>query len=273
MEKKKSFITTKRILTLKKENPYFSSYITAITELNRIYWTTKLSKDLIYEYREKLKLNTVVSIEIELPSVNGSEITKERQKGKVSDILKKAMRYDIFASSIVSSVTVVESYLESVIKRLYLKHPNKLTISLTKEDKEEEKNISIKSILNATSLEDLYKEVIDKKILRIMYLSPKEYFMSIKKTFGFNLEDELVDTFIEIKATRDLIVHSGGRVNSYYINKSGVKCRVTDTKQIIPLDIDYLLCSMVCMKKLITEIYKETSRIYLKKTKKSELFP
>lgn len=123
------------------------------------------------------------------------------------------------------------------------------------------------------AMEELYENVIRDKLLQLMYASPADYFGYLKNALGIELIKDLMEDYIEIKATRDLLTHSQGYLNEIYVQKSGSKARVTDLQQRIPLPSDYFKLSIGIMKRLVGDIYREASREFLGVTKHHKLYP
>jgi hypothetical protein len=86
------------------------------------------------------------------------------------------------------------------------------------------------------------------------------------------LDNNLILSYIEIKATRDLLVHNKGKVNEIYIQKVGVLARGTDTKQNIPISESYYLQSFSILKKIVRDTYEIASANYLKISDKKRLY-
>jgi len=275
MDKKKKF-RADRTKKLKKENPFFISYSKNIDSLNNIYVTTKLSRQGLIALREELKNNEPFKLEIEIPAVNGIEVIKEKDKSKIVEILKRSIRSELFINSLISAISITENFLEEVIRKVLQNHPGKLSVDIdskTKKEAQEERKIDLKDVLSASSLEELYENIINQRLHKLFYASPADYFKYLKNIIQIDLGQDLIDNYIEIKATRDLLVHNKGKVNSIYIDKVGTKARATDTRQNIPITEDYFLESIGVLKQIIRDTYESLSKEYLKVTDKRFLYP
>jgi hypothetical protein len=138
---------------------------------------------------------------------------------------------------------------------------------------EKDKVVPLKSVLSAKSIDDIIEEEVNHKLLQLMYAKSDDYFDFLEKGLSIKLSEDCKGGFIEIKATRDLVIHNGGKVNQVYIEKSGTKCRVTDTRQNIPIGDDYFLKSFGIMKQIVKDTYIQASKVFLKQTRMRELFP
>lgn len=263
-----------KLKKLKAENPFYLDYIKTTEDLNYEYYVTKLAIKGLAALREDLKAEKPFLLEIEVPTVNGKEIKKEKDKSKIVDILKKSIKTDLYANSINSGVSIIELFLENITRKILIKYPGKLSVDVNGKDKNEaeDKKINIKDILNAKSLEEIYLNLINQRIFKLFYASPKDYFKYLKKTIQIDLDDDLISTYIEIKATRDLVIHNNGKVNALYVQKAGSKARVSNPKQNIPFGEDYYMKSFSAFKNIVRCTYEIASKQYLKITDPKKLY-
>ncbi len=78
---------------------------------------------------------------------------------------------------------------------------------------------------------------------------------------------ECIDNLQEVAATRNIIVHSAGKVNSQYLELSGMKARIKKVGEDVPVDIDYLNTSCEIAKRFIEwliSIIKDKFKEYTK---------
>jgi hypothetical protein len=73
--------------------------------------------------------------------------------------------------------------------------------------------------------------VIRKQLVTVFYGSPERYFEYIENVLSIQIEKELKDTFAEIKASRDIIVHNSGIANEIYVGKRGMLCSKIPSRQ------------------------------------------
>lgn len=75
----------------------------------------------------------------------------------------------------------------------------------------------------------------------------------IEKLFAIKIDDDLWMKWVEIKASRDLIVHNKSIINKVYLDKSGTLARGKEGKEIV-VDEDYYKDLMILSKSLIGQI-------------------
>lgn len=71
-----------------------------------------------------------------------------------------------------------------------------------------------------------------------------------------SIDIEIKNKYVEINATRDLIVHNNGIVNEFYIRKSGDRARAQPGDR-INVDFEYFDESISCIKDLVISIHKQ----------------
>lgn len=89
-----------------------------------------------------------------------------------------------------------------------------------------ERKIEYSVILSSATKEDILRAMVDRELNELKYRNVEEWFSYIEKqvsSCAVSVED--VGRISEAKATRDVIVHNGGIVNSTYIRKSGTSAR------------------------------------------------
>lgn len=270
---------------LKKENKYYIPNIIAINSIHNIFYITDLTKQSLLEKRNELILSDDEYIESKIPDHNGVLKLKKKKKSKNVKILKEAIRFNLYSNSIISICSTTEIFLEKIIRISLRSQPKRLSQSVKKQYKKNplsepeievkvnESSIPLRNVLDSSNIEELYESVITDKILQLMYASPNDYFSYLDNVLGIKIDEDLKLSYIEIKATRDLLTHNQGFINDVYIQKSGKKARVTDKQQRIPLSEEYFNLTVGIMKQIINIIYKEASKVYLGITRDNRLYP
>ena len=118
------------------------------------------------------------------------------------------------------------------------------------------KTINIDMVLAAKSKEQLLSSLINKQMQGIFYGAPTRYLEYIEAILSIKLPTNVKDRFVEIKATRDLIVHNSGMVNETYLEKAGKLARAANHKK-LPVTADYFSSTTANLKKLVLVLYKQ----------------
>ncbi len=79
------------------------------------------------------------------------------------------------------------------------------------------KSIDLTEVLDSDSKEDLLKSIIRKHLILLFYAKPSLQFDYLSKVIGVEVKSDLRNAWIELKATRDLIIHSSGIINEIYL--------------------------------------------------------
>jgi len=117
--------------------------------------------------------------------------------------------------------------LGDLIRRIVLEFPAKLG---------SKRQIALKEVLEANSLRDLHIRATDALLNELSYKSPREFAIEAEKVLSLNLlECPSYHSYIEMKATRDVLIHNKGIANDTYASKaeshsrakSGMKLPVT----------------------------------------------
>jgi hypothetical protein len=83
------------------------------------------------------------------------------------------------------------------------------------------KNVELAEIVDCKSKEDLLLSVIEKHLISLFYASPSLQFDYLGQVTGVEVKTATRDSWIELKAARDLIVHNSGIINEIYLKKCG----------------------------------------------------
>lgn len=263
----------KHILKLSKRNPLFKFYFDANNALNQEFLVTALSIENLTLFREQCKKRDAgYKILISIPSTTGSTIKSETRKSKVVELLRQSIKTDMYSSSLGNCISIVEFFLGQLVYFVLKKYPPKLLLDVNGKTKQDDSNVALKSILEASSLDDVIESIIQKKVANLFYASPNDYLQYLKNVLDISIVESDFYNYVEVKATRDLIVHNNKKVNDIYIKKAGDYARVTNTCQMIPVNKTYYEKSVCNMKKLIRTIYIEAAKKHLKLSSDKDLF-
>ncbi|MFV0592987.1 MAG: hypothetical protein ACK5M7_16550 [Draconibacterium sp.] len=120
-------------------------------------------------------------------------------------------------------------------------------------EKMEMKNESIakEELLNGNPI----AQVVERKVLEQSYKNAKDFLTYFIKVTGIKVADFFEsDDFanlIEIKATRNLLIHNNLKVNSFYKENAGRLARIPNGSYLI-INQDYLFNSIVVLKNILT---------------------
>jgi hypothetical protein len=223
-----------------------------IRALNNTYVVNTLTINALTEVRARVCSETGPKIDFEIPVVSGERIVAPRRKTKILQLLDDAITRDLYRQSLISAVATTEDYLVQALTIILRWFPHKLKI--TASGVQGDRKVSLDEILEAPDLNELISGIIERRLTSVFYASPQQYFGYIEQVLAFELPEDIKTDYAEVKATRDVLVHNSGIVNSLYIRKAGAKARAPK-EELIPLDDRYFSESIRCMKRTVARVY------------------
>jgi len=230
--------------------------IRTIRSLNDLYVLIGLMSQALEEMQE-LAANEPDEIEFEAPSSNQESTIVTRDAKELSRLLQKARDRSIYEQFLISAAALTEDYLQSTLKVAFDWFPEKLAFNV--EGKDIEKNVPLNTVLKATSIDEILDSVIRRKLLLVFYGSPERYFDYVQSVLSIEIENELKESFAEVKAARDIIIHNSGIANEVYLLKARKKARA-DIGEHLPIDEAYFKSTIQMMKKLTMSVYSKTKK-------------
>ena len=137
---------------------------------------------------------------------------------------------------------IIETMLGDLIRRIVSEYPDKLS---------PKRQIALKDILNANSVQEIHMKVTDKLLNELSYKSPREFAEEAKIFLSINLlECTAYHSYIEMKATRDVYIHNKGIVNETYVTKAGSHARASEGQELPITQIYFLEVYESCLQLL-----------------------
>lgn len=129
-------------------------------------------------------------------------------------------------------VTITETMLNDLLRAILIEFPKKIP---------NKRKLDIDQVLACDNLDQIKLAIVDTILNEFAYKSPKEYADEFSFYTGVKLlENPVFHQYIELKATRDIHIHSKGIANEIYLNKAGVLARVKSGRY-LPVTIQYFL--------------------------------
>jgi hypothetical protein len=188
-------------------------------------------------------------------TVKNKEI--ERTPEELKQIAERAISKEIFFSVFVYAVAQVEAFVGDLLLEL-LRFDNR-RIKTRIKGIDHTSKIDINDLIDSSSREELIESVIRKELAALFYAAPSlqmEYFQAVS---GVRLPPEIVESWIEVKATRDIIVHNSGIANVTYVRKAGGSARAADGEE-LPMDETYFAAALADMKSLVGKVSSAIQR-------------
>jgi hypothetical protein len=225
----------------------YDAHIAFVRRVNdAVIFLTEMSPRLEQARKELAKLEAEEERRYEVPSVEGTK-TSRRTHRDVRKILRFYRTQGFAEAFLVTAVSQFESYLFGVLRNVITKYPKKLTLNVGGQEVKD-RQVSLDVLLRADTLTDALTEIIEHRLVSASYAKPKEYLQYVKSIANINTDDPAFAAFIEIKATRDIIVHNGGVANETYVEKAGDLCRAV-TGNVLPVDTMYFETTVATLKR------------------------
>lgn len=175
----------------------------------------------------------------------------ERLKNRIVD-------KDIFNSAFVIMVASVEDYFSKIIE--YVLKTDNRRLKCTIPDVKMINTISVIDLID-NSKDDLIDYIIAQRLNDLFYASPRKQLEYINKALGIDIEKDVWETWIEIKARRDIIIHNNGIVNEVYLGKTK-NFTTYSLGQYALVDDIYFKNTVAQLKHMIGGIDREIRKIY-----------
>lgn len=222
-----------------------------IKQLNDFFIESQLTIDALLLLRDGL-LSKGSRGKYSVPKMDGGSRVVERKTSDVLISIDHRVSYSHYAQSLVFAIAKAEDYISSVLLSILLAFPRKILISA--KGNESGRSVELKSIIEKGDLESVLFEEARIRLADIMYASPAQYISYFQKIAGFELGNH-TQAYIEMKATRDLLVHNEGIINELYISKSGNLAR-GKIGEPVPVDDAYFEGCVSVLKSMTSTIYR-----------------
>ena len=189
----------------------------------------------------------------------------------IKAIVDKMVNYDAFSAdeikkelefSIIGVVSILEQHLNDMLYHLFVSFPSKLG----------KNKFELADLQDKGSLLELFYEKATQRILDLAYGRFDRFIDAFLCAFDIKIaiNADLIDEVNEMKCTRDCLIHSDGKANALYMQKTGGKARVYQKGDILKTDYKYfeesvtkILALINSIESLIPKQYKESTRAYV----------
>jgi hypothetical protein len=160
----------------------------------------------------------------------------------------------IFETTIVSVVSRTEAFIQECVAQAIKSFPKKLTALSTK-------HITPDEFLAHDDRDTLLESLIASRCQDLMFAKPTDYLATVEKVLSIEIKEETKQAFIEMKASRDVIIHNQGEINKIYVEKAGKKKR-GEVGEELSIDEEYFADVIKAAKQLAREIQIATQKKY-----------
>jgi hypothetical protein len=208
--------------------------------LNDVWILTSRLRTHLEKEADKLRASgTEASYLIPSTRKKGIALTR-RESVDLTKLYEAQHKRGIFETNLISVVSRTEAFIQDCLAVMLVEYPAKMTL-LSKD------GIPLDLFLQTEDKSEVITRYVALKCEGLMYGKPKDYLNKFGECLDIDLAADHVNSFIEIKATRDIIIHNNGKINKSYVDKAGAKKR-GKVGDMLPIDHDYFRSSIISLK-------------------------
>lgn len=194
----------------------------------------------------------------DVPSIRKSKFAR-RTPHEVRQIYDRFLVRELYENFIVSAVSQLESFLFETLRLVLLAYPQKLKVNI--KGVEIDRTVSLDVLLGKEDIRAVLEEIVENRILSISYANPRTYLQFLGKIAGIDIEDKAFEDYLEVKATRDLLIHNSGMVNAVYGVKAATRARAR-IGQVIQIDRQYFDRCIATIKRISGIVRRDVDKTF-----------
>ncbi len=156
-----------------------------------------------------------------VPFVGRTKFAK-RTDAELKAIYNEYISTGLFEAFLIRSLSQFESFLGNVLLEFLVRYPLRITERV--QGIPACPDVPVRQLVGATDTDCLLQWALSEHIMNVFRQRPSVYMAYVVRLLGIKDDASFLD-YYEIAATRDLIVHNGGVINSLYLDKAGKKSR------------------------------------------------
>jgi len=198
-----------------------------------------------------------------VPSIRRTKFAR-RNDNELKNIYDRFITRSLYETFLVMGVSQFESFLADVLREVFFEYPKKLGVSLS--GIAPCRQVALEVLLDATDLNEAIEDAIEQHLSSVFFAGPREYLVYVEKVVGANFPVEERDIYVELKATRDLLVHGLGAINALYLSTAGRKARGGLGDEVV-VDAKYFSDALATMKRLAGVVKRDAENAYPRRKK------
>lgn len=240
----------------------YSLHLAFVRKINDVHIFVQQAIPLLNEARDKYEASKhEKDRRYYVPTIGRTKFAR-RTDQELKNIYERFIENELYENFIVTAVSLFESLLFDVLRLVIYSYPQKLTLNV--QGIQVDRTVPIEVLLQSNTLESALEEVIRKRINSISYAMPKAYLEYLNNVAGITISDPVFPDYIEIKATRDVIIHNARIINEIYIQKAGDKSRGKINEKLI-MDLDYFNHCIATLKRVSGIIQRDIKQNFPEK--------
>lgn len=232
----------------------YRKHINLFRYLNDIWIFTQLTRPELKRRGEELQCSvSKAKKKYPVPKRDRAVVSKRRDSD-VGKIFVSQYERGVFESNIISIVSRIEAFIQDCLAITIADQPEKLSII-------EKSGIPLDLFLAHEDRAALLERLIAMRCQELMFARPADYLAKVAQVLSIKIPNDRIENYIELKATRDILIHNQGVINRLYIDKAGSKARGQVGDPLI-IDEDYFGEAVMAGKALSGAIQSETEKKY-----------
>lgn len=233
----------------------YRRHLNLLRYLNDAWIFTDLLRPELKKRAEKLRASTSKAKKPYVVPKRASSVLSKRRDEDIGNVFMAQHERGIFETHIVSMVSRTEAFLQDAVSIAACAYPKKLSILADKN------GIPLELFLESEEREDVIRRFVALRCESLMFGKPADYLDKAAKVLAIEIDGGIISDFIEIKASRDIIIHNSGRINKHYVEKVGEQRR-GEVGDELEIDRDYFKHVVVTLKMLSGSIQSKTEDVY-----------
>ena len=185
----------------------------------------------------------------------GRIVESRRKDRDISEVYWAQYERGIYETNIVNIVSRVEAFIQECVTIAVRAYPEKLIIL------SEKSGVPLELFLSHTDRDSLLEDLVSLRCQDLMFGKPKEYLAKAFRVLAVDIEEETIHKYIEMKATRDVIIHNNSQINRIYLEKTNELARGQLGDELV-IDKKYFSEVIMVAKELSGAIQREVENVY-----------
>jgi len=230
----------------KNINKLFYNYKRRIKNVWEEYLLIKFSLDELKKNHKKKSIGSRFKRELLL-----EEVKWDYKDMDIHDFIESIRKNKLDSKTLIEAVSLTETFLQDLTSNVYKDFPLKVTHNNPDSVSSEIK--LTKLIVSSANRDEMINALVEEKVRSIFYGKPVEFFEKDKAKIGINSyfksqSQKALTEFTEIIATRNIIIHNNGNVDSKYLRE--VKNSTYSKGNKIKVDKEFIRNSIIVLRGL-----------------------
>lgn len=182
-----------------------------------------------------------------------------RKDSELQAIYDRFTTHALFETFLVLLISRFEAFLADVIRIVLESYPQKITTSVP--EMQPTRSVPVELLWASATLAEALNLTIETQIDKVMFAAPRVQFAYLNAVVGTDTNDDAFQKYLELKATRDLIVHNVGIANPVYLSKAGAFAKWNQGDNVVVTQ-DYFNAALALTKRLSGIVKRDAEKTF-----------